>query len=553
MNKIIKYFLLFAVVIGSNSCFAKEYLIFGGNANKELTLEVAKQLRMPEGEAMIDRFNDGEINIKIGCNVRGKDVYVIQSIAKSPNRSINDNLMELYLFIRTLKRASAGNITAIIPYYGYARQDRKLESRVPISASDVAMLLENSGVDRVVAIDLHAGQIQGFFHNVPVDNIYGSIFMAPQIAEMKLTNPVIISPDAGGVSRAKKFRDTLALYGVNADLAIIIKQRSGAGVVDTANLIGDVKGKDAIIIDDICDTGGTLVKAADELKKFGANRIFACITHPVFSKDAISKIEQSSFDQVFVSDSIYIPKGEYKKITTVSIANLLAKVIDRLEQGESLSELFITPKSYVDEYGASKIYKPAAVLEKVKISKGNVKFKEANQKTVWVTSTSQVKLDATQDIFQRKIFNQNKDINVLGFKTNSGVGEQPIGFAVALQGARNRIADLKLQNKEYQATRPYIVSIENFFTAMKDGVNPTDHAVVVIETPDGLEHVFVSVGVGLAPEIYKEAIKTPEVTIGSYLARKYNVNAQDWHGYVTGNKIDRRQQILSALDYKVAS
>lgn len=339
----IKRIIFFTIILLSFTqvCFARDYIILSGNASQDLTNSVAAKLGLQVSSANIGRFNDGEISIKIEQSVRDKDVYIIQSIAKSESGSINDNLMELYLLIRTLKRSSAGKITAIIPYYGYARQDRKNESRVPISASDVAMLLENSGVDRVVAIDLHAGQIQGFFHNVPVDNIYGSIFMAPVIAKLKLKNPVIVSPDAGGVARAKMFRETLERYGMHADLAIIVKQRAAAGVIESANLIGDVKNRDVIIVDDICDTGGTLVKAAEELKHFGANKVYACITHPVFSKDAIAKIENSSFEKVFVSDSITIQPGKYKKISQISTANLLALVVSHLNHGESLSELFM--------------------------------------------------------------------------------------------------------------------------------------------------------------------------------------------------------------------
>lgn len=345
MRKVNKIFIALVILLfSSTTCLAGDYIILDGNANRILSNEVSKQLGVPIGVANVGRFNDGEISIKIEKSVRDKDVYIIQSIAKSDSGSVNDNLMELYLLIRTLKRSSSGKITAIIPYFGYARQDRKNESRVPISASDVAMLLENSGVDRVVALDLHAGQIQGFFHNVPVDNVYGSVFMAPKFAELKLHKPVIVSPDAGGVARAKKFRDTLKMYGVEADLAIIIKQRAGAGVIESANLIGDVKNRDVIIVDDICDTGGTLVKAAEELKKFGANKVYASITHPVFSKDAIEKIEKSEFEQIYVSDSINLVPGKYKKITQVSVANLIAMVIDHLDHGESLSELFIPKK-----------------------------------------------------------------------------------------------------------------------------------------------------------------------------------------------------------------
>lgn len=327
--------------MASSALHARDFVIFGGNSSLPLAHSVAGLLHTNLGRAEIGKFSDGEINIKIKESVRNKDIYIIQSIAKSDQGSVNDNLMELYLLIRTLKRASANSITAIIPYYGYARQDRTMESRVPISAADVAVLLENSGMDRMVAIDLHAGQIQGFFHSVPVDNIYGSIIMAPVLSEQRLHKPVVVSPDAGGVSRAKKFKDTLANYGVDADIAIIVKQRVKAGIVDTVNLIGQVKGRDVIIVDDICDTGGTLVKAAAELKKFGAQRIYASITHPVFSKDAIDRIENSDFTQLFVSDSIAIPDNNYKKITQVGIAPVLANVVENLERGGSLSSLFV--------------------------------------------------------------------------------------------------------------------------------------------------------------------------------------------------------------------
>lgn len=333
--------LLAVVCLTSNNINAKDFVIFGGNSSLPLATSVADILHTNLGRADISKFSDGEISIKIKESVRNKHIYIIQSISKSDQGSVNDNLMELYLLIRTLKRSSASSITAIIPYYGYARQDRTMESRVPISAADVAVLLENSGLDRMVAIDLHAGQIQGFFHSVPVDNIYGSIIMAPVLSEQRLHKPVVISPDAGGVPRAKKFKDALANYGVDADFAIIVKQRVKAGIVDTVNLIGEVKGRDVIIVDDICDTGGTLVKAAEELKKFGAERIYASITHPVFSKDAIDKIENSDFTQLFVSDSIAIPDGNYKKITQVGIAPLLAKVIESLDKGGSLSSLFV--------------------------------------------------------------------------------------------------------------------------------------------------------------------------------------------------------------------
>ncbi|MBT4963753.1 MAG: ribose-phosphate pyrophosphokinase [Francisellaceae bacterium] len=333
--------LLCIVFITSNS-FAdnSDILIFSGNASPGLAKKIAYELSVPLGKAIIGKYNDGEINIKIEENVRNKHVFLVQSTSKSPGASVNDNIMELYLMARTLKRSSAKEVTAIIPYYGYARQDRKTTSRVPISASDVAMLLEASGIDRVVAIDLHCGQIQGFFHKIPVDNIYASIVATEYFKDRNLQDIVVVSPDAGGVERAKKFREQLSKVGVKSDFAVVVKERAGDGVVATANLIGDVKGKTAIIVDDMCDTGGTLAKAADELKRLGAKTVYASISHPVFSKDAIEKLERSNFEQVVVTDSISLPKGNYKKITQLSLAPLLAEVIKNINTGESVAAVF---------------------------------------------------------------------------------------------------------------------------------------------------------------------------------------------------------------------
>lgn len=547
MNKYIKILLsALLLYICSNITFANDFIILGGSASKQLTKSIADKLNMPVGDANISNFNDGEINIKIENSVRNKDVYIIQSIAKSEHATINDNLMELYLLIRTLKRASAGKITAVIPYYGYARQDRKNDSRVPISASDIAILLENSGVDRIVALDLHAGQIQGFFHNVPVDNIYGSIFMTPIFADLKLNNPVVISPDAGGVARAKKFRDTLALYGVNADFAIIIKQRAKAGVIESANLIGDVKGRDAIIVDDICDTGGTLVKAAEELKKFGANKIYASITHPVFSKDAIAKIEASEFEQVFVSDTIEIKPGTYKKITQKSVANLLALIISNLDQGRSLSELFLPHKSYVEEYGVSKI-QPAKIVFPDFKGENAINIQPHTMVNVLVASSNDIKINAAKQIFMQKFQVENNYLRVRGMHAASNISEQPVGIDAAIKGAKNRILSLK-QNAHFKdKTGQYLVAIESFIAESKDAKNPTDHALIIIEQPNGEQYVYLSDGVEIAPEIYKTALQHENTTVGEVLAQKYKINSHDWFGYVTANKISRLEQILSAI------
>lgn len=305
-----------------------DFKLFTGNANPGLAENIAKALNIPLSQAHIGRFADGEINIHINENVRNCDVYILQSTCPSENGSVNDNLMELYLLVRALKRASAQSVTAIIPYFGYARQDRKSKNLVPISASDVAMLLELAGVDQVISVDLHCGQIQGFFHKAPVDNLYaGKIFVPYFTAKKDLSNLVVISPDAGGVERAKQFIEELSSHGVKAQMAIIVKQRKDAGVVDKMDLVGNVQNSDVVIIDDMCDTGGTLVKAAYELKQRGAKRVFACITHPVFSENALTKIENSVIDELIITDTIPLKKKPPNNITQLSIGPLLAEAI----------------------------------------------------------------------------------------------------------------------------------------------------------------------------------------------------------------------------------
>lgn len=315
-------------------------LLFSGNANPELAQKVAEQLGMPLGKAKVARFNDGEIQIHIDENVRKKHVYLIQPTCPSASQSINDNVMELFLLIRTMKRASAASITVIAPYYGYARQDRKLRARVPISAADIAYMLELAGATRVVTIDLHCGQIQGFFQNVPCDNLYGSLLFAPYMAQQDLSNIVVVSPDAGGVERANQFMYELSKKGISSDMAVISKQREKAGVVGSMHLIGDVKDADTIIVDDMCDTGGTLCKAAALLKEKGARRVFAVITHPVFSNKALETIGNSVIDQMVIADTIPLRGDVPANITVISMASLLADAIACLDQGESLSALF---------------------------------------------------------------------------------------------------------------------------------------------------------------------------------------------------------------------
>jgi len=317
-----------------------EMILFSGNANKELGEKVAAHLNIPLGKVVVDKFNDGEIQIQIKESVRGKDVYIIQPTCQGKNQTVNDNLMELFLLIRTVKRASAESITAVIPYYGYARQDRKTTSRVPISAADVAYLLETAGVDRVVTVDLHSGQIQGFFHNVPVDNLHAASLFVSYMAQKDLKNVVAVSPDAGGVERTKKFAESLRKVGVPTEIALISKERAKAGVVATMNLIGDVNGADAIIIDDLCDTGGTLVKAAQLLKEQGANRVYAIITHPVFSGSALEKIGGSVIEEMVITDTIPLRGESPANVHLMSIAPLLGEAILRIESGQSISALF---------------------------------------------------------------------------------------------------------------------------------------------------------------------------------------------------------------------
>ncbi len=338
------HFLTFLFILCSFSLCAVEekgYKLFSGNSNRRLSESIARCLGMELSPVVISRFNDGEIKIKVEENVRNSNVYLIQSMCSTEEGSVNDNLMELFLLIRTMRRAHVGNITAVIPYYGYGRQDRKTESRIPISASDIAMLFELAGVDSILCVDLHCGQIQGFFHQATVDNLFAApIFVRYFSMKNDLLHPVIVSPDAGGVERAKKFIEGLAWYGIDASLAMIVKQRAAAGIIEKMNLVGDVFGCDAIIIDDICDTAGTLVQAALELKNAGASRVFACITHPVFSGDALERITDSCLTELIVTDTIPARTKLPGNITQLSIAPLIAEAIERTYNGESISHLF---------------------------------------------------------------------------------------------------------------------------------------------------------------------------------------------------------------------
>lgn len=306
--------------------------IFTGNSNPELARSICAYLGTELGNARVGRFSDGEIRVEIDESVRGADVYVIQSTCAP----VNDNLMELMIMADALKRASAGSVSAVMPYFGYARQDRKSAPRAPISARTVTDMLSITGINRLITMELHAGQIQGFF-NGPVDHLYTSPVMIKYLKSLDLTNPVIVSPDAGGVERARAYAKRL-----NASLAIVDKRRAGPNVAEVMNLIGDVEGCDAIIVDDMIDTGGTLVQGANALKNFGANRVFAVSTHPVLSGPAISRISESCLEQVIVSDTIPLTSAgrACPKIKVMSVADILGEAIKRIHDLDSVSSLF---------------------------------------------------------------------------------------------------------------------------------------------------------------------------------------------------------------------
>jgi ribose-phosphate pyrophosphokinase len=308
--------------------------LFSGNSNPALAQRVAEQLKATLGEALVSRFSDEESRIEILENVRGQDVFVIQSTSTPAN----DHLMELLLMVDALRRASAHRITAVIPYFGYARQDKRIRSaRVPITAKLVADLLEKVKVDRVIMVDLHAEQIQGFFA-MPVNNIYGSKLFIEDIKHKQYHNPLIVSPDVGGVVRARAFANRLN----HADLAIIDKRRPEPNKVEIMNIIGEVKGRVCIILDDLIDTGGTLCLAAKALKEKGAQKILAYCTHPVLSGNAVNMINQSALDELVVTDTIPLSKEaeSSSRIRQLSIAPMLAEVIRRVAGEESISALF---------------------------------------------------------------------------------------------------------------------------------------------------------------------------------------------------------------------
>ncbi|MGD9152116.1 MAG: ribose-phosphate pyrophosphokinase [Gammaproteobacteria bacterium] len=309
-------------------------MLFSGNANRALAEKVSEHLHINLGKARVDRFSDGEMDIEILENVRGHDVFIIQPVS-SPG---SENLMELICMCDALRRASASKITAVIPYFGFARQDRRVRSaRVPITAKVVADMLSVVGIDRVLTVDLHADQIQGFFYN-PLDNIYSTPLIHKDIMKKKLDNVMVISPDVGGVVRARA--TTKLIPG--ADLAIIDKRRPKPNQAQVMHIIGDVKDCDCIIVDDIVDTAGTLRMAIDALKDNGAKSVFAYITHPVLSGNAIENIEASTIDELVVTDTIELSDAakKCKKIRQLSISKLLAKAIHRIRESESLKSMF---------------------------------------------------------------------------------------------------------------------------------------------------------------------------------------------------------------------
>jgi ribose-phosphate pyrophosphokinase len=310
-------------------------VLFSGNSNVELANRVAKQLDIKLGAALVDKFSDHEINIRIDEHVRGKDVFILQSTCYPTN----DNLMELIIMIDALRRSSASRITAVIPYFGYSRQDRRVRSeRVPISAKLVADMLESSGIDRILTIELHSDQIQGFF-NVPVDNVYGTKVIHDHIVKSKYENQIVVSPDVGGVVRAR----ALAKLLDDADLAIIDKRREKANSSQVMNVIGDVKDKTCILVDDIIDTAGTICNAAKALKESGAKKVISYASHAVLSGPAIERIIDSKLDELIVTDTIPLAEGasQLDKIKIISMDKTLAEAINRVNKEESISAMFL--------------------------------------------------------------------------------------------------------------------------------------------------------------------------------------------------------------------
>jgi len=310
-----------------------EIKVFSGNGNPVLARAICDYLRVPLGDWKLSRFSDGEVYCQILENVRGTDVFVIQPTC----HPVNENIMELLIAVDAMKRSSAARITAVIPYYGYARQDRKDKPRVPISAKVVADLLTAAGVDRLLTMDLHAPAIQGFF-DLPVDHLFAAPVLLDWVDRRRFRNLTVVSPDAGGVERARAFAKKLG-----AGLVIIDKRRVEANVAETMNVIGDVDGCDCVIVDDIVDTAGTLVGTVDALMDKGATRVLGCFSHAVLSGPAMERIERSPIEHVVVTDSIALPdhKAQHPKVTVLSVASLLGEAIARIHSNSSVSSLFV--------------------------------------------------------------------------------------------------------------------------------------------------------------------------------------------------------------------
>ncbi|TEB08441.1 Ribose-phosphate pyrophosphokinase [Pelotomaculum schinkii] len=309
----------------------KRLKIFTGNANPELAEEIAQYLGVSVGDAKCTRFCDGEIQVKINESVRGADVFIMQPTC-SP---VNEHLMELLIMIDAVRRASAKRITAVLPYYGYARQDRKTRARDPITAKLVANILNASGARRVLCMDLHAGQIQGFF-DIPVDHLPGVPILAEYILQIGLDNIVVVSPDLGGVTRARDLAER-----IGATIAIIDKRRPEPNVAEVSSIIGSIKGKNVVMLDDIIDTAGTITKGAEALKQWGANDIYVCCTHPILSGPAIKRLDEAPIKEVIVTNTIPVPKEKMiDKIKVLSVAPLLGEAIIRIHEDLSVSKLF---------------------------------------------------------------------------------------------------------------------------------------------------------------------------------------------------------------------
>lgn len=316
----------------SKNAQEKKMILFTGNANPELARQIAKNLKVQMGDALVGKFPEGEIRVKINENVRGKDVFVIQSTCP-PNT--NDNMMELFIMIDALRRASAKRITAVVPFYGYARQDRKDQPRVPITAKMIANLITQAGADRVLTMDLHAGQIQGFF-DIPVDHLLAAPVFIDYFKKKKLENLIVATADIGGIKLAWYFAEKLG-----TEIAITDKKRRGPESVEAMHIIGDVHGKNVLIPDDMLATGGTLVQAAKFLKAKGAKDIYACMTHGLFSGTALEKIADSPIKEVVVTDTIpQDARKGVKKVKVLSVSGLFAEAINRIHEEKTISELF---------------------------------------------------------------------------------------------------------------------------------------------------------------------------------------------------------------------